>query len=138
MSSIPKHLHRSSTYYPFHFATMTPPISHESSITLLSPVSHKNAVRRGSITLSAAATRKKTEPKEPSHFDFVQAKEPKVSYVEALRFFWWAIVVMISQLFNDIREGRNGFATIFTADLISHFFVRRTLVAVWLVVLYGL
>lgn len=101
---------------------MAPAMSQE-SVTLLETAPWTKAVRRGSLSLTG--TRKKAPTKEPAHVDFVQAKEPKVGYIEAFRFFVWAIVVILVQLYNDVRERHNGFATIFAADLISHFFVRN-------------
>jgi hypothetical protein len=56
-------------------------------------------------------------------YEFEQAKEPPFSWLEAFRFFAWAILLTLSQLRSDIKERHNSFKTFFMSDLLSHFFV---------------
>lgn len=51
------------------------------------------------------------------------SKEPAVCIKEKLRFVWWSILTVLMQLWRDLLDMHNGFASLFLADLLSHFFV---------------
>jgi hypothetical protein len=53
------------------------------------------------------------------------SKEPPVALREKLRFLWWSILLILSQIWRDALDLHNGFASLFLADLLSHFFVSR-------------
>ena len=58
-----------------------------------------------------------------SHETLWDNKEPPVSLREKIRFLWWSILIILSQMKRDLFDLHNGFASLFLADLLSHFFV---------------
>lgn len=66
------------------------------------------------------------EPNEPAANDdetYWDTKEPPVSVREKIRFLWWSILIILSQMWRDVLDFHNGFASLFLTDLLSHFFV---------------
>ncbi|KAL4941781.1 hypothetical protein BDV06DRAFT_222768 [Aspergillus oleicola] len=48
-------------------------------------------------------------------------KDPTVTYLEMLRFFWFSTMVVIVQIWRDLKEGRR-FRPILLTELISHYY----------------
>lgn len=57
------------------------------------------------------------------HESFWDTKEPPVSVREKIRFLWWSIMIILSQMWRDLFNMHNEFASLFLADLLSHLFV---------------
>jgi len=60
---------------------------------------------------------------DSSHEPLWDTKEPPVAVKEKLLFLWWSILIILSQMWRDLFDLHNGFASLFLADLLSHFFV---------------
>jgi hypothetical protein len=89
--------------------------SHVTPFQMISPVDQKRPeVEAEDLTLAHGA---------PAHVPLWDSKEPPVALREKLRFLWWSILLILLQIWRDALDLHNGFASLFLADLLSHFFV---------------
>ena len=54
--------------------------------------------------------------------NLVKPIEPPVTYTEILKFFWWSVMVILSQLWKDISSGRI-YKPLLRTDFTTHYFV---------------
>lgn len=48
--------------------------------------------------------------------------EPPVTYLEMLKFIWWSIMVILTQLWRDLTSGK-FYKPLLSTDFMTHYFV---------------
>lgn len=54
--------------------------------------------------------------------NLIKPVEPPVTYLETLKFIWWSILVVLTQLWRDVRS-RRFYIPLLKTDFMTHYFV---------------
>ncbi|KAI9715084.1 MAG: hypothetical protein M1812_006202 [Candelaria pacifica] len=73
-----------------------------------------------SRTSSNTASQPRMQIKRP-FVNLIKPAEPRVTWIETLRFIWWSILVILTQLWRDLSSGK-FYKPLLSTDFMPHYF----------------
>lgn len=64
-------------------------------------------------------------PVEEAAVNLIKPVEPPVTYLEILKFIWWSVTVVVTQLWSDLKSGK-FYKPLLSTDFATHYFVNRS------------